>query len=35
MHKTSRAVMVEGKQGLQEWHDAVHTFLAEDEQTAF
>jgi hypothetical protein len=29
------AVMVEGKQGLREWHDAVHIFLAEDEQTAF
>jgi hypothetical protein len=29
------AVMVEGKQGLREWHDAVHIFLAENEQTAF
>lgn len=29
------AVMVEGKQGLRTWNDAVHIFLAEDEQTAF
>ena len=29
------AVMVEGKQGLREWQDVVHLFLAEDEQTAF
>lgn len=29
------AVMVEGKQGLREWKDAVHFFLAPDEQSAF
>jgi hypothetical protein len=29
------AVMVEGKEGLREWKDAVHIFLSEDEQTAF
>jgi len=29
------AVMVEGKQGLREWKDAAHFFLAEDEQAAF
>jgi hypothetical protein len=29
------AVMVEGKQGLREWKNAVHFFLAEDEQSAF
>ncbi len=29
------AVMVEGKQGLREWKEAVHIFLSEDEQTAF
>jgi hypothetical protein len=29
------AVMVEGKQGLKAWKDAVHFFLAEEEQTAF
>src|SRR5208283_3374303 len=29
------AVMVEGKQGLREWKEAVHIFLGEDEQTAF
>jgi hypothetical protein len=27
--------MVEGKQGLREWKNAVHFFLAEDEQSAF
>jgi hypothetical protein len=27
--------MVEGKEGLREWKDAVHIFLSEDEQTAF
>lgn len=27
--------MVEGKQGLREWKDAVHLFRAEDEQLAF
>jgi hypothetical protein len=27
--------MVEGKQGLREWKDVVHFFLAEDEQAAF
>ena len=29
------AVMVEGKQGLREWKNAVHFFLAEDDQSAF
>jgi hypothetical protein len=29
------AVMVEGKQGLREWEDAVHFFLAADEASAF
>jgi hypothetical protein len=29
------AVMVEGKQGLRAWKEAVHIFLSEDEQTAF
>ncbi len=29
------AVMVEGKEGLREWKEAVHIFLSEDEQTAF
>lgn len=29
------AVMVEGKQGLREWEDAVYFFLAEDEEAAF
>ena len=29
------AVMVEGKQGLREWKEAVHIFSSEDEQTAF
>ena len=27
--------MVEGKEGLREWKEAVHIFLSEDEQTAF
>jgi hypothetical protein len=27
--------MVEGKEGLREWREAVHIFLSEDEQTAF
>jgi hypothetical protein len=26
---------VEGKQGLREWEEAVHIFLADDAQTAF
>ncbi|MGC9200272.1 MAG: hypothetical protein ACP5E5_15415 [Acidobacteriaceae bacterium] len=29
------AVMVEGKEGLREWKEAVHLFLSEDAQTAF
>lgn len=29
------AVMVEGKEGLREWKEAVHIFSSEDEQTAF
>ncbi|MGP8268795.1 MAG: hypothetical protein ACLQLH_01900 [Terracidiphilus sp.] len=29
------AVMVEGKEGLRAWKEAVHIFLSEDEQTAF
>lgn len=29
------AVMVEGKQGLREWKEAVHIFLSEDERAAF
>jgi hypothetical protein len=27
--------MVEGKEGLREWKDAVHIFSSEDDQTAF
>jgi hypothetical protein len=29
------AVMVEGKEGLRHWEDAVHIFLSEDRDTAF
>jgi len=29
------AVMVEGKQGLREWKEAVHIFLSDDHETAF
>ena len=29
------AVMVEGKEGLREWKEAVHIFLSEDVQAAF
>jgi hypothetical protein len=29
------AVMVEGKEGLREWKEAVHIFPSEDDQTAF
>jgi hypothetical protein len=29
------AVMVEGKEGLRQWEDAVHIFLSEDRTTAF
>jgi hypothetical protein len=29
------AVMVEGKQGLREWKEAVHIFPSENEQSAF
>jgi hypothetical protein len=29
------AVLVEGKEGLRAWKEAVHIFLSEDEQTAF
>ena len=29
------AVMVEGKQGLREWEDAIYFFLSEDEESAF
>ena len=29
------AAMVEGKEGLREWKEAVHIFLSENEQTAF
>ena len=29
------AVLVEGKQGLREWEDAVHFLLSEDEESAF
>jgi hypothetical protein len=29
------AVMVEGKEGLRAWKEAVHIFLSEDEQMAF
>ena len=29
------AVMVDGKEGLREWKEAVHIFLSEDDQTAF
>jgi len=29
------AVMVEGKQGLREWKEAVHLFRSLDDQTAF
>jgi len=29
------AVMVEGKEGLRKWEEAVHIFLSEDRATAF
>jgi hypothetical protein len=29
------AVMVEGREGLREWKEAVHIFLSEDQETAF
>ena len=29
------AVMVEGKEGLRAWKEAVHIFLSEDQETAF
>jgi hypothetical protein len=29
------AVMVEGKEGLREWKEAVHIFSSQDDQTAF
>ena len=29
------AVMVEGKQGLRQWEEAVHIFLSEDREAAF
>jgi predicted cupin superfamily sugar epimerase len=29
------AVMVEGKQGLREWEDAIYFFLSEDQDSAF
>ena len=29
------AVMVEGKEGLRQWEEAVHIFLSEDDDTAF
>jgi hypothetical protein len=29
------AVMVEGKQGLRQWEEAVHVFLSADRETAF
>jgi hypothetical protein len=29
------AVMVEGKQGLRQWKEAVHIFLSEDREAAF
>ena len=29
------AVMVEGKEGLRHWEEAVHIFLSEDRETAF
>jgi hypothetical protein len=29
------AVMVEGKEGLRQWEEAVHIFLSEDRATAF
>ena len=29
------AVMVEGKEGLRKWEDAVHIFLSQDRATAF
>lgn len=29
------AVMVEGKQGLREWKEAVHIFLSDDREAAF
>jgi hypothetical protein len=29
------AVMVEGKEGLRHWEEAVHIFLSEDHNTAF
>jgi hypothetical protein len=29
------AVMVEGKEGLRQWEEAVHIFLSEDRDTAF
>jgi hypothetical protein len=29
------AVMVEGKEGLRQWEEAVHVFLSDDRETAF
>jgi hypothetical protein len=29
------AVMVEGREGMREWKEAVHIFLSEDQETAF
>ena len=29
------AVMVDGKEGLRQWEEAVHIFLSEDRDTAF
>ena len=29
------AVMVEGKEGLRHWEEAVHIFLSENSETAF
>ena len=29
------AVMVEGKEGLRHWEEAVHIFLSDDRDTAF
>jgi len=29
------AAMVEGKEGLRQWEEAVHIFLSEDRDTAF
>ena len=29
------AVMVEGKEGLRQWEEAVHIFLSDDRDTAF